>query len=174
MNIILMGPQGSGKSTQARLLCDKLKIPHIETGEIYRRLSLENSPLGKKVKDTLDRGGLIDDQTTLEVIDQHLGKIKTGFILDGFPRTLIQAQRELFPVDRVIFINLSDQEAINRLLLRRRRDDTRELISERLRLYHQQTEPVLEYYRKNGKLIEIDGNGSIEEVNALISKMAYG
>lgn len=170
MNIIIMGPQGSGKSTQGDLLAERLGIPHIQTGEIYRQIAQQDSELGRKVKAVLDVGGLIDDQVTFEVVDKHLAEIKSGFIIDGFPRTLVQAQRELFPVDKVIYIRLTDEEAIKRLLLRKRKDDTPEIIAERLKLYHQQTEPILDYYRKQGKLAEVDGSGTIEEVSTLINQ----
>ena len=170
MNIIVMGQQGCGKTTQADLLSKYLKTPHISTGEIYRQISQQNTPLGRKVKKLLDIGQLIDDETTYQVIDQHLGKIKGGFVVDGFPRTLIQAQREPFVIDRVISINLSDQECIQRLLLRNRFDDTKSLIEERLKLFHQETEPILNFYRQKGKLIEIDGTGSIENVHKQILK----
>ena len=168
MNIIIMGPQGSGKSTQAELLSQQLNLPHIETGEIYRRLSQENSPLGQKVKEILDKGDLIDDQTTFEVVDKYLAAITGGFIIDGFPRTLIQAQRERFPIDKVVYLRLSDDQAVKRLMRRGRADDTPAVIKERLNLYHSQTEPILDHYRQSGKLVEIDGRGTIEQVNQLI------
>ncbi len=160
----MMGPQGSGKSTQAELLAQKLKLPHIETGNIYREIAKEDTPLGSKIKTVLEKGGLVDDETTFEVVDRHLADVKTGFVLDGFPRTLIQAQRELFPIDRVIYIRLSDEEAVKRMVKRGRADDKPELIKERLRLFHERTQPILDFYRKQGKLLEVDGSGSVEEV----------
>ena len=164
MNIILMGPVGSGKTTQADILSKKLSLPHIQTGEIYRKIATENSDIGKKIKTILDAGDLIDDETTFEVIDKHLKEITGGFVIDGFPRTLVQAKREVFCVDKVFYIKISDEEALKRLLLRKREDDTSEVIVERLKVYHQETEPILDYYKNQGKLIEIDGSGSIEEV----------
>lgn len=170
MNIVLMGPVGSGKTTQADILSKKLDLPHIQTGEIYRKIAGEDSPLGKKIKAILDAGGLIDDNTTFETVDKHLKEIQGNFILDGFPRTLVQAQKELFLVGKVIYIKVPDEETTKRLLLRQRTDDTSEIIAERLKVYHQETEPILDYYRKLGKLIEIDGRGTIEEVAVLINK----
>lgn len=164
MNILVMGPQGSGKSTQAELLAQKLGLPHIETGNVYREIAKEDSPLGHKIKDILEKGGLVDDETTFEVVDKNLAKITGGFVLDGFPRTLTQAKKELFPVDRVIYINLSDEEAIKRLLARGREDDKLETIKARLKLFHERTQPILEYYRNQGKLLEIDGSKSVSEV----------
>lgn len=164
MNIVIMGPQGSGKSTQAELLAKKLNLPHIETGNVYRELAKENS----EIRSVLEKGGLVDDKTTFEVVDRHLAKIKGGFVLDGFPRTLTQAQRELIPIDKVVYINLSDEEAIERLLKRGRADDKIETIKERLRLFHERTEPILDYYRSQGKLLEVDGSRTVEEVASQI------
>ncbi len=164
-----MGPQGSGKTTQAELLAQKLNLPHIETGNVYRKIAEENSELGFKIKDILEKGGLVDDETTFEVVDKNLAKIQGGFVLDGFPRTLTQAQRELFPIDKVVYISLSDNEAIKRLLARGRADDKIETITQRLKLFHERTQPILEFYRKQGKLLEIDGSRSPEEVAAQIN-----
>ena len=162
MNIVLLGPQGSGKSTQGDLLAEKLGISHISTGEIFR---ISSDP---KIKDLLARGQLIDDETTYDIVKQSIAGLR-GFILDGFPRNLAQAQKEDFPVDRVINIVLTDEEAIKRLMLRKREDDTLELITERLRIYHELTEPVLDFYRKRGVLKDIDGSGTIEEVQKSIN-----
>lgn len=164
MNILVMGPQGSGKTTQAELLAKKLGLPHIETGNVYREIAKLDSPVGQKIRAVLERGGLVDDQLTFEIVDRHLADIKGGFVLDGFPRTLTQAKRELFPIDKVFYINLSDEEAVSRLLKRGREDDKSETISKRLELFHERTEPILDYYRQRGKLVDIDGSGTPDEV----------
>lgn len=163
-----MGPQGSGKSTQAEIIAKKLSVPHIETGSLYRELAGSNSEIGRKIKAALEKGSLVDDATTFEVVDQHLSEMKNGFVIDGFPRTLLQAKKNLFPIDAVFFLRLGNTEATKRLLLRHRVDDTPELIAERLRLYHEQTEPILNYYQEAGKLIEINGEKSIEEIASAI------
>lgn len=164
MNIIIMGPQGAGKSTQGRLLAKKLNLPYIGTGNIYRDLAEENTPLGNRIKEVLEKGGLIDDQTTLEVVDKNIAKIQGGFVLDGFPRTLAQAERELFPIDKVIYIYIPDAVAVERLSKRGRADDEPEIIKERLRLFHDVTEPILDLYRRQGKLLDIDGTPDIDSV----------
>lgn len=159
-----MGPQGSGKSTQAEILAKNLNLPHIETGKIYRDLKRSDTPIGQKVRAALDRGDLVDDETTFTIIDQHLAEITGGFVLDGFPRTLAQAKRDLFKIDVVFFLRLGNDEATRRLLLRGREDDTRELITERLRHYHEATEPILSYYKDAGILVEVDGEKTISEI----------
>lgn len=167
-HIIIMGSPGSGKSTQAELLARRLQVPHVSTGDIYRALSEENTESGRRIKDILTTGGLIDDSTTFEQIDRHLAKIKGNCVVEGFPRTLVQAERELFPIDKVIYLRLSDEGATRRLSARKREDDTPELIATRLKLYHRDTEPILDYYRRQNKLLEIDASGTIEEVYYLI------
>lgn len=168
MNLILMGPQGSGKTTQAALLGKFLQLPHVSTGDIYRQIAAENNELGRRIKACLENGLLIDDETTFQIVDRHLSEIKTGFIVDGFPRTLSQAKKEPFVVDKVIAISVPEDECIHRLLDRKREDDTRQIIVARLAFYHQETEPILDYYKQQGKLVEIDGVGTIEEVQERI------
>lgn len=165
MNIVVMGPQGSGKTTQAQLLAQSLNILHISTGDVYREIAQQDSPLGLRVKNLLDNGQLIDDETTFEVIDNKLGKIESGFVVDGFPRTLTQAQRNPFKISHVIVINLSDEECVKRLVSRGRYDDTQELIVERLRLFHEETEPIVAYYRNLYDVIDIDGNQPVNKVH---------
>lgn len=163
MKILFIGPQGSGKSTQGKLLAQFLGLQYISTGDIFREMTGE-------IKQILDQGKLVDDRTTSKIVEGRLKKEESinGFILDGYPRTLEQIK--LFdPVfDKVIYLDLSDGEATKRLLIRRRNDDTEELIAERLRNYHLQTDPILDYFRQKGILLEIEGLGSIDEIQQRI------
>lgn len=167
-NVVVMGPPGSGKGTQANLLAAKLNIPHVSTGDLYRQIEKQDTEIGRKVKAYLDKGELVDDETTFELVDRHFGEIKGGFILDGYPRTLPQAEREAVRVDVILYLCVDDSVVVDRMLSREREGEDRAKIEKRLQVYHLQTEPVLDYYRKQGKLKEIDGNGTIPEVFALI------
>ncbi len=167
-NIVIMGPPGSGKGTQADLLAAKLNIPHISTGDLYRDIATQDTETGRRVKDLLDHGLLIDDATTFELVDRHLKEIKSGFILDGYPRTLVQAKEEAVRVDIVLYLEVIDLTVIERMLLRKRPGENLELAEKRLQVYHQQTEPILNYYLQQEKLKKIDGNGPIAEVFNLI------
>ena len=171
MNIVMLGMSGSGKSTQAVILSKNLGIPHISTGDIFRELEQNNTPLGVRVRDALKSGQLVNDQDAIDVIDQHLERVAggKGFILDGAPRDLFQAEHSSTPVDVAIYIKLSDEEGIKRLNERGRKYDSPDLIKERLVVYHKLTEPVLDFFRKQNKLIEIDGSLSVEEIAHQIS-----
>jgi len=166
MNLIIIGPQGSGKSTQAELLAKKVNLSHLETGELYRRIAKENSLLGKKIKQFLEKGQLVSDRVHNKVLREEIKKpkYKNGFVLDGSPRTLRQAKSQPFKTDRVFYLDVSDEENIKRLMKRGREDDTPKLIARRLQLYHQKTEPVLDYYRQQGILEKVDGEKPIEEI----------
>lgn len=167
MNLVVMGPQGSGKSTQAKLLAQKLRRPHVSTGDIFRELAKKDSPLGRQAAEKTKIGELIDDNDTLKVIAEYLrdSQFNQGFVLDGFPRNLYQAQNFKHPLDQIFYLRVSDAEGIRRLTKRGRADDTSSAIRKRLDLYHQQTEPVLDCYRAKGLLGEIDGERSIGEIH---------
>lgn len=166
MKILLIGPQGAGKSTQADLIADYLKIPKITVGDIFRKLSQEDSKQGKKIKFFLEQGQLVDDQTTSEIVKGRLSNenCRNGFVLDGYPRTLEQAKIFDPGFDKVFYLKLDRGEVLDRLLKRGREDDTEELINTRLDFYYSQTQPLLEHYKNLNKLVEIDGSGSIEAV----------
>ncbi len=171
MKIILMGIQGSGKSTQGNLLSEKLGIPYLSTGHIFRLLAQEKTNLGRYIKETMNAGYLIPDRKTVKIVNDYLvrDEYKKGYILDGFPRTLFQIKSFKEPIDKVFYIKVSDSEALKRLSLRNgeqaREDDTEKAIQKRIDLFHRFTEPVLTYYRQKGLLLEINGERTVEEIH---------
>ncbi len=169
MKIILIGIQGSGKSTQGNLLSEKLSIPYLSTGHIFREIAKEKTPFGRYVKETLNAGVLIPDDKTLEIVTDYLKRdeYKNGYILDGFPRTVKQAEEFENGINYVFYLNVSDREALWRLSYREdeREDETLLALRKRIELFHELTEPVLDYYREKGLLTEIDGEKEIEEIN---------
>ena len=179
MKLILVGIQGSGKSTQGNLLSEKLNIPYLSSGHIFRQMAQEKTPLGRYMKETLNAGFLIPDEKTIPIIEEYLSKpeYKNGYILDGFPRTPKQAEQFSNGVDKVIYLKVSDKEALWRLSGRVeegiREDNTLQAIRKRIQLFHDFTEPVIDFYRKKGTLIEVDGEREIEEINQeIIEKLA--
>jgi len=181
MNLLLLGPQGSGKGTQAKRLAEEHGIPHISTGDMFRLAMLAGTPLGLEIKPIYDRGDLVPDDLTVALIRERLAEpdAATGFVLDGFPRNLAQAEaldRMLADIgralDAILFFDLDDDTATVRALGRAheegRADDTPEGIARRLALYHEVTEPVVEYYRVTGKLVPVQAERSVDAVYAEI------
>lgn len=174
MKLILIGIQGSGKSTQGNILSEKLNIPYLSSGHIFREMAKEKTPLGRYIKETMNAGFLIPDDKTLEIVIEYLShpEYETGYILDGFPRTVPQA--EAFPngVEKVIYLKVSDKEALWRLAGRDeegvREDNTLKALMKRIAEFHNKTEPVIEYYRGKGKLLEIDGEKDIDTITTEI------
>ena len=177
MNVLLLGPQGSGKGTQARRIADEHGVPHISSGEMLRAAIASGSPLGDKLKPVVESGQLVSDELMIELIRDRLDApdTVTGFILDGFPRTWAQAEaldrllkeigREL---DVVFELQVPDEISIERLLKRAveegRSDDTPAVIAERLETYHRETAPLVEHYRARGNLVGIHGDRPVDEV----------
>ncbi|PIR80034.1 MAG: adenylate kinase [Candidatus Levybacteria bacterium CG10_big_fil_rev_8_21_14_0_10_35_13] len=176
MNIILIGIQGSGKSTQGNLLSEKLGIPYLSAGHIFRILSKQKTPLGHQIKVVMNAGFLIPDEKTLKLVEEYLKKpqYKKGFILDGFPRTLVQAKKFRIMVDKAIYIKISDKEALWRISGREeiREDETLMAIRKRIEMFHKFTEPVLEYYQSKDILLEVDGERSVIDISEnILSKI---
>ena len=171
MKLILLGIQGAGKSTQGNLLKKKLGVQYLSTGHIFRDLAREHTPIGRKIKETMNAGYLIDDRQTLKVVSEYLSRpeYQKGYILDGFPRTVKQAENFQNGIDKVIYFNVSDREALWRLSFRNnddgREDESLAAIRKRIMLYHRFTDPVLEFYKKHHKLIGIDGEQKIMDIH---------
>lgn len=184
MNIILLGPPGAGKGTQALLICEKFLISHISTGEILRQAVHQGTELGLKVKETIDSGKLVSDELIINLVATELSKPEhsNGFLLDGFPRNVAQAmalQSIGIKIDFIIYLNLEDQIIIERLSGRRnqvmREDDKIEVIKERLYVYHQTTKQLIQWYqsREQDKFFNIDASGKKPEIFSEISKIIF-
>ncbi len=211
MNIIMLGPPGAGKGTQAKMLVEEFGIPQISTGDMLRAAVAEGTELGKKAKEYMDRGQLVPDEVVIGIVRERLSKpdCHKGFILDGFPRTVPQAEaldkilQEMGKrIDCVINIVVPDEEILKRLTGRRtcrkcgamyhvefnppkkegvcdkcggelyqRDDDKEETIRKRLEVYKAQTEPLVDYYKKKGVLVNIDGTKTIQEIYQDILKV---
>lgn len=182
MNILVLGPQGSGKGTQATRLAEEHQIPHVSTGDMFRAAAAAGTELGLEVEPILVAGELVPDELTVALIRERLSQpdATRGFVLDGFPRNLAQAE-ELDAMlaeigrslDAVLFFDVSDDVALERILVRARdegrEDDQPEAIARRLAIYHEQTEPVVERYRATGKLVPLHAARSVGEVAAEIA-----
>ena len=164
MKLILIGIQGAGKSTQGNLLAEKFEIQYLSSGHIFRQMATEE----RWIKEILASGQLVPDKTVLQIINDYLKKPEyaKGYILDGFPRTVPQAKQFSNGVDKVIFLNVSDKEALWRISGRisDREDENLQAIRKRIALFHSETEPVIEYYRSQGKLLEVNGEQDVDDV----------
>jgi adenylate kinase len=181
MNILMLGPQGSGKGTQGMRIAAEHGIAHVATGDILRASIDAGSELGVLVAPILERGALVPDDLMIDLIRERLDDEDAGFVLDGFPRTLTQAQaldamleRIERRLDVVLLIEASDDVVTERMLARAaeegRSDDTPEAIARRLALYHELTRPVVEHYRGESNLTVIDGERPVDEVEADIRR----
>jgi adenylate kinase len=177
MRIVLLGAPGSGKGTQAALMVEQLKTPHISSGELLRTAVKEGTELGLRAKEVMDRGELISDDIMLELIRQRLSQddVSAGFILDGYPRNTAQAVAldDLLsqldkPLDDALLIDVDIEKVIKRIALRASRegrsDDSESVARKRMQVYAEQTAPVADYYAENGLLTRVLGMGTIEEV----------
>lgn len=177
VRLVFLGPPGAGKGTQAKLLSTELGIPHISTGDMLRAEVGSGSPLGARVKDTMDQGKLVSDDLIIEVIGERIKRSDCvgGYVLDGFPRTVAQAEglKKMLglvsqSLSAVVFFQLNNEAILSRLEHRRgaeaRKDDALDVQLERLNVYEQQTAPLVAFYERSGELMRVDANGSIEQV----------
>ena len=205
MNIILLGAPGAGKGTQAEIICEKLAIPTISTGNILRAAMKEGTEMGLKAKSFIEAGALVPDEVIIGIVKERLAAddCKNGFILDGVPRTIAQAKAidEMgIKIDMALDIEVKDETIIERVGGRRvcacgasyhikykpskvegvcdacgaalttRKDDEPQTVLDRLTTYHELTEPLIDFYREKGILVEIGGEGSVEETTQLVLK----
>ena len=203
MNIILLGAPGAGKGTQAVRIAAAMGIPHISTGDIFRKNIKEGTPVGLKAKSYIDRGQLVPDEVVVEIVQQRIEEsdCKNGFLLDGFPRTIAQAEAldRLTDIDRVINIEADLDKLVDRITGRRvcgkcgesyhistkkddicekcggkliqRADDNEETVKSRLNVYKNETAPLIEFYKNQGVLINVDGMQAIDKVFEDIAKL---
>lgn len=173
LRAVMLGAPGSGKGTQAEVLAKALGIPAISTGEMLRQAVAAGSELGGRVEGIMAAGKLVDDALMAEVVADRLARpdAAAGFLLDGYPRTPPQAVTldELLAarearLDAVVLLEVPEEELVRRALGRRRADDTEEVIRERLRVYREKTEPLVDHYQRRGVLVRIDGNRPINTV----------
>ena len=202
-NIILLGAPGAGKGTQASLISEEYNVPHISTGDIVRRNIKEGTPLGVKAKEYIDAGALVPDEVVIGLVENRLKEsdCNNGYILDGFPRTIAQAEAldKVANIDLAINIDVPFDLIVSRLGGRRvckcgatyhvstlngetkckacgdelfiRDDDKPETVQNRLRVYEAQTQPLIDYYGKQGKVVDIEATGTIEQIFENIKKV---
>ncbi|WP_162140228.1 adenylate kinase [Haploplasma axanthum] len=211
MRIIIMGPPGVGKGTEASMLEAQFNIPHVSTGDIFRALFRTDDPIGIEAREYIDKGLLVPDELTNRIVETRFRTedVHHGFIFDGYPRNVAQAEaftkflnERNWKVDTVINVDTKDETIIERLSGRRvcpkcgatyhivsnkprienicdndqteliqRKDDKPETIKNRLEIYHRETKPVIEYYRKAGLLVNVDGSGDIENTHRQVLKI---
>ena len=174
MRVVLLGPPGAGKGTQAQKLSEKLGIPQISTGDLFRKNIGENTPLGVEAKRYLDAGDLVPSELTNKLVEDRISQpvAADGFILDGYPRSVEQAKaldemlkKRDTKLDAVLEFAVSEEELFKRLKARGRADDTEEVIHNRMQVYRDETQPLLEYYKDNN-LQTVDAVGGLDEVFA--------
>ena len=179
-HLLFLGPPGAGKGTQAELLSQSTSYLHLSTGELLRNEVELGTDLGKQVKDIMNKGKLVSDQLVLEIVKKNLKKGNKGWILDGYPRNLLQVKslNDVLanlnqPLDIVFYLDIPDEVLIKRLLKRGRKDDNEETIKTRLKIYKKTTEPLIEYYKNLSLLEYINANDDLKTISDEIKlKMA--
>lgn len=184
MRLIFLGPPGSGKGTQAKLLCQRMGLTHIATGDILREAVRQGTPLGMQARVYMDQGQYVPDDLVNAIIAERLSRPDRpeGFVMDGYPRTLAQAQAldELLsqldlPLDAVVLLKVPDEEILSRirgrLVQERRSDDSEETLRARLKLYNETLPEVIEFYRRKGLLRELNGQGDVESIHQAIRRI---
>lgn len=214
MSLVLLGPPGAGKGTQATRISQRMGLVHLSSGDILRAERKALTELGRQAQDYMDRGALVPDDVILSMMMDHIGRpeVRNGYLLDGFPRTLVQAQglderldERNQRLDTVVSIEVDDHEVTKRLTgrwscpgcgriyhetfsppsesgrcndcgeaLTRRKDDMPEVVRQRLRTYHEETKPLIAYYRQRGVLRSVTGAGEVDDVTAAIMKECQG
>ena len=183
LRVLLLGPPGSGKGTQAARLVQRLQVPHVSTGDMLRAAVAAQTEVGQKAQAIMDAGKLVSDELVIGIAQERLSEpdAQRGFILDGFPRTIKQAEAldSMLsglgsPLECCLALTVGQDELVERLAkrgeLEGRSDDSENLVRERLKVYRAQTEPLLGYYRERGLLCEVDGVGAVDEVTARIGE----
>ena len=175
--LLFLGPPGAGKGTQANLFCKKYGLVHLSTGDLLRDAVSSGSILGLKAAEIMNKGELVSDELVLSIVEGRLVNINEGWLLDGFPRNINQAnslknllEKIKQPLEGVILIKVDDDYLIKRLLERGRQDDNEQVITNRLNIYREQTTPLIDLYKKQGILEEIEGNADIDVVFSSIEK----
>ena len=179
MRIILFGPPGCGKGTQATFISESLNIPHLSTGDMLRSAVSSGSEIGLKAKSIMESGGLVSDQIVLSIVEERIAKhdCEKGFILDGFPRTVNQAEKldlllgNNYKLDYVLRIKVDEEEIIKRLIDRAREDDKPDIIKNRFKTYNSETQPLIPFYEERKILFNINGMQEIEKVSEDIKKV---
>ena len=173
--LLFIGPPGAGKGTQANLFCSKYGLDHLSTGDLLRDEVSSGSDLGLQASEIMNKGELVSDELVLSIVEGRLDNIKKGWLLDGFPRNVNQANslKNLLekinqPLEAVISIKIADDYLIKRLLARGRDDDNEKVIVNRLKIYREKTSPLIDLYSRQGILVDIDGNADIDVVFSCI------
>tara|TARA_B100001769_G_C22069521_1_gene575621 strand:+ start:444 stop:1016 length:573 start_codon:yes stop_codon:yes gene_type:complete len=189
VNIILFGPPGAGKGTQAKMLCEKYNLSHLSTGDILRDEIKKNSELGKSVKKIIESGKLVSDEVIIEMLNLALKKnkkdVRSGYLFDGFPRNIEQAnlfsnllENLSIKINFILLIEVDDSILLERILSRKksegRIDDNEKVLRSRIKVYLEETEPLIEHYSSNNIIKKIDGVGKISEVNQRINNALEG